>query len=144
VKRFRRWLFSGLAVLSMLFCIWIIADWTESYSTPTEIDFSGGQRDIRFFHGMVQLVILPFPPGSANAANMDQLANAYVHPVLQLPYWLIALMAAFLPIYWLINFKRMRTLKKRINGCFCISCGYDLRATPDRCPECGKAVEKVI
>lgn len=53
-----------------------------------------------------------------------------------LPYWLIAILFAFFPALYLaarIANKRRRRLKAGQ----CPACGYDLRATPDRCPECG-------
>jgi hypothetical protein len=53
--------------------------------------------------------------------------------LLQIPYWLAGLLTA-LPSLWTL---RRRWLKRSSAGICCTTCGYDLRATPDRCPECG-------
>jgi primosomal protein N' len=38
----------------------------------------------------------------------------------------------------LILIVRRNRYQKRVDKCKCGWCGYDLRATPDRCPECGQ------
>lgn len=48
---------------------------------------------------------------------------------------------AFFPAAWLVHFlavRRLRSRRRRRNLCIC--CGYDLRASTSRCPECGSAV----
>jgi hypothetical protein len=50
------------------------------------------------------------------------------------PHGLIAGLAAVLPAVRTRNWLRYR---RRHGLGACPSCGYDLRATPDRCPECG-------
>jgi hypothetical protein len=58
---------------------------------------------------------------------------------LVLPFWFLVLFTAILPLSRLLF--RLRT--KRDPHGLCRLCGYDLRATPDRCPECGTAVDRM-
>ncbi|HEY7116441.1 MAG TPA: hypothetical protein VH475_07645 [Tepidisphaeraceae bacterium] len=55
------------------------------------------------------------------------------HYVLRIPLWSIALLTAT-SLVWLRGNARIRPRLGR-----CANCGYDLRATPERCPECGAA-----
>ena len=55
-----------------------------------------------------------------------------------IPIWLTTLI--FGTMFWLchpLHHHRRRTRRKR--G-LCVKCGYDLRASKDRCPECGSGV----
>ncbi|HWH71605.1 MAG TPA: hypothetical protein VNT26_19690, partial [Candidatus Sulfotelmatobacter sp.] len=57
---------------------------------------------------------------------------------LDLPYWLLLPTTALLPaIYLATTFRRHLRARRRLTAGLCPTCGYDLRATPERCPECG-------
>jgi hypothetical protein len=85
--------------------------------------------------------------------DMDPLGGRGVNPgapprpaaiqrvwIVHLPDWAIALVGAVVPALFARNFYRRRRRRHWLREGRCHRCGYDLRATPDRCPECGAAV----
>jgi len=77
-----------------------------------------------------------YPPGFA--ARRSPYGTGPVRPgeisVLAVRPWLPTLLTAALPAVWLYRYGKARSASRK--G-LCQSCGYDMRATPRRCPECG-------
>ncbi|HEY2584730.1 MAG TPA: zinc ribbon domain-containing protein [Tepidisphaeraceae bacterium] len=55
--------------------------------------------------------------------------------VVGIPPWFACAVCLILPLRWLI-----RRYSRRPRPGFCPTCGYDLRASTDRCPECGTPI----
>jgi hypothetical protein len=53
--------------------------------------------------------------------------------------WPVILLTMILPAVWLFRAYRNRKRRAKDSGC-CAICGYDLRASPSRCPECGRVL----
>jgi hypothetical protein len=75
------------------------------------------------------------PPTIWNALGFKRYSGP-THSSICFPYWLAVILTAAAPAWFIAGRIRRR---RRIQSRQCLSCGYDLRATPDRCPECGAA-----
>jgi hypothetical protein len=92
-------------------------------------DGSGGSM-IRPFGGAMSPVRLPL---LGFYSEIDE-AGPFTFRYIQIPYWAAFAGALLLPTWGVFRFifRRHRELQS-----LCMRCGYDLRASPDRCPECG-------
>lgn len=67
----------------------------------------------------------------------------FKYRLVELPSWLPIVATGLIPAWWFPRLWKGWIGRRRIRSQLCPSCGYDIRATPDRCPECGTMPEKI-
>jgi len=61
---------------------------------------------------------------------------------LEAPTWFVLVLGGTFPAWYFgWPYRRHRVRHYRQKRGLCLACGYDLRGTPERCPECGAAAE---
>jgi hypothetical protein len=157
----RRRLLHLLTALSLLLCVAVCVLWVRSYRVGDSLDWEtrDGRAGVGSLRGRISAGVChveqPYrgviPRGvrftyepAAEAADQlvrpqwsmagVQAARMFVPGVslfdVRIPHAYVAALLAALPAARLVNRRRRR-------AGLCQFCGYDLRATPDRCPECG-------
>ncbi|HVT87421.1 MAG TPA: hypothetical protein VHD56_01100 [Tepidisphaeraceae bacterium] len=70
--------------------------------------------------------------------EVQQSSNDWIVWSIRIYYMLLLGITLPLPILW---WRRRRLRQYRIQNGLCENCGYDLRESSDRCPECGHPIE---
>jgi hypothetical protein len=95
--------------------------WQRQYDDPQDLELLG------FAWRRSPMIVWPMQLGS-----IEKRGECYE---LQLPWWIVPLIGGGILLLWL-----RRQVAPRVG--MCAACGYDLRATPMRCPECGAVPER--
>lgn len=153
MRRLARHAFTAFAALSLLLCLAVCVLWVRSYPHGQDLyehwaEGFYGSTFVNSRRGSLNLIHYPrVGDAGENEHGLDLLgltlsagdglsrgAGVY-HYALDIRYWVLFALTAAPPLWWAVG----RLLSRRggaVRG-LCPACGYDLRATPDRCPECG-------
>jgi hypothetical protein len=160
-----RLVYDALTLLSLLLCIAATALWVRSHFIADQLSKTGsaGYELIDSDHGVIAYVVAhessPLDPpspwrrhsvhgtfGGGFDTNLgSSISNWTVHTVSVrahswwISHWMVVIATAAAP---LLRLPRVcnRTRARRHQKGLCLACGYDLRASPSICPECGAAV----
>ena len=93
-------------------------------------------EEISRYDAPLWLARLGFDWRGKDNSRVDPREGLYVYreAFFSIPYWLIVLLCS--GFGWWIG-RRARVVRQRRRRGLCVACGYDVRATPSRCPECG-------
>ena len=154
-----------LAALSLLLFLAVIVLWVRSHYIGDRIVWAPGSK-LSFqaitYPGAMTLATVSLPAGSNNkfAVGFDHdtvvpsvsprasfsafdygttIMPGFRSDHVFFPMWFVAVMCAILPPVWLVARRRWKRRARWRRG-LCVACGYDLRASQDRCPECGKSI----
>ena len=97
---------------------------------PPTIPFSGGRR------APVYRVYFNHAALAFYRNDLNDISRGYN---VIFPLWFLVFMTAALPTAWL--WRRIKA--RRLSG-LCPFCGYDLRASTGRCPECGSSIPSLM
>ena len=102
----------------------------NGYAKPITVHFVpyiGG-----YFHGPELLDMAPLTDEAW--AKIKTWPELWIYGV---NLWIVVALSAICPGILLFRHHARRRHRKRQLSGSCVECGYDLQATPDRCPECG-------
>lgn len=101
--------------------------------TDTQYPWAHDERTAWFLGFGTRGEVRPTLEAVGGRAWMDRWSRAVI-----IPYAAVAVATGVPPVLWLARRRREGRGARRLGHC--PACGYDLRATPWGCPECGKAL----
>jgi hypothetical protein len=111
---------------------WTTLGFIHIETTPTVRVTLPGQNRLLTVAVPAGGVVLPFGPSQTNLLVPWIAASPY--EALIIPDWSLALLVSAYPLW--MGRRVIRAIVRHRRG-LCVACGYDLRASGERCPECG-------